>query len=68
MIAALKRAKRDGYRIIYLDETMFTRSTVPKSEYCLPEQNMTVTLAWINEPTMAVLSGISREKGQELFM
>mgnify|MGYP004089971961 CR=1 FL=1 len=37
MIAALKRAKRDGYRIIYLDETMFTRSTVPKSEYCLPE-------------------------------
>ena len=42
MIAALKKAKRDGYRIIYLDETMFTRSTVPKSEYCLPEQNMTV--------------------------
>ena len=68
MIAALKRAKRDGYRVIYIDETMFTRSTVPRSEYCLPNQNMTVNQAWINEPTMAVLSGISREKGQELFM
>ena len=68
MIKALKKARKEGYKIIYIDETMFTRSTVPRTEYCLPKQNVTVDKNWINEPTMAVLSGISREKGQELFM
>jgi hypothetical protein len=33
----LAKAKRDGYRLIYLDETMFTRATVPTIEYCLPK-------------------------------
>ena len=68
MIRALKRAKKDGFKIIYIDETVFTRSTVPRTEYCLQNRNVTVDKNWINEPTMAVLSGISREKGQELFM
>ena len=31
----LTRARNDGYRIIYLDEICFTRSSVPKTEYCL---------------------------------
>ena len=43
MIRELKRAKRDGYRIIYIDETMFTRTTVPKQEY--------LSLIHISEPT-----------------
>jgi hypothetical protein len=30
-------AKNDGYRIIYLDETMFTRKTVIDSEWTLPK-------------------------------
>ena len=68
MIAALKRARRDGFRVIYIDETVFTRSTVPKQEYCLPHRNVTMDKSWVNAPTVAVLSGISREKGQELFM
>ena len=29
---------------------------------------MTVDKSWVNEPTVAVLAGISREKGLELFM
>ena len=29
---------------------------------------MTADKSWVNEPTVAVLSGISREKGQELFI
>ena len=68
MIRELKKAKKDGYRIIYIDETMFTKTTVPKQEYCLPHRNMTVDKGWINEPTYALLSGISREKGQEFYM
>ena len=63
MIRQLNKAKRDGYRIIYIDETVFTRSTVPKVEYCLPKDNMTVDKSLINEPTVALLSGISKEKG-----
>ena len=42
MIRDLNKAKRDGYKIIYIDETIFTRSTVPKIEYCLPKDNMTI--------------------------
>ena len=42
MIRELTKAKKDGYRIVYIDETMFTRKTIPKKEYSLPSQNMTV--------------------------
>ena len=38
----LTMTKNDGYRIIYIDETMFTRKTVPDTEWTLPKQNMTV--------------------------
>ena len=68
MIRALRRAKRDGFKVIYIDETVFTRSTVPRTEYCLQNRNVTVDKDWINEPTVAVLSGISRERGQELYI
>ena len=63
----LTRARNDGYRILYLDEICFTRSTMPKAEYCLQGQNMPADLAHLKEPTLAVLSAISKEKGQELF-
>ena len=64
----LEKARRDGYRVIYLDEAMFTKSALPKTEYCLPKQNVNVDKSQTNEPAMALLSGISKEKGQELFM
>ena len=64
----LTMARNQGYRVVYIDETMFTRSTVPSSEYCLPKQNVTVDQDQLNEPTLALLSGVSKEKGQELFM
>ena len=61
----LTRAKRDGYRIIYLDETMFTRKTVADTEWALPGENMTVDEAKLNEPTQAMLAAISKDKGRE---
>ena len=64
----LAKAKKDGFRVVYLDETMFTRKTVPKTEYCLPRKNMTVDQAMLDEPTLAMLMGISKEKGHELHM
>ena len=30
MIRELTKAKKDGYRIIYIDEIMFTRKSIPK--------------------------------------
>ena len=64
----LSKAKKDGYRIVYLDETCFTRKTTKNNEYCLPKQNVTVDMTKLNEPTLALLSGISKERGQETFM
>ena len=33
----LAKAKKDGYRIIYIDETCFTRKTVADTEWTLPK-------------------------------
>ena len=68
MIRQLTKVKNSGYRIIYIDETMFTRRSIPLKEYSLPSMNMTVDQAHMNQPTLAVLSGISKEKGQEKYM
>ena len=53
---------------MYADETMITRKACPMKEYCLPKHNVTFDQAKLNEPTLAVLSAISKEKGQEHFM
>ena len=33
----LAKAKKDGYRVVYIDETMFTRKTVSDTEWTLPK-------------------------------
>ena len=60
-------AKNDGFRMVYLDETMFTRKTVADLEWTLPKENVMVHDAKLKEPTLALLSAISKEKGQEHF-
>ena len=46
LLATLRRkltmAKNDGYRVIYADETMVTRKTVPDLEWSRPKENPTV--------------------------
>ena len=61
----LTKARNAGYRIIYIDETMFTRSTVPDTEWAPPKKNLSVDLAKLNEPTLALLAAISRKNGIE---
>ena len=60
-------AKNEGYRFVYLDETMFTRKTVAETEWALPGQNMTINEARLKEPTLAVLAAISSERGHEHY-
>ena len=63
----LTRARNDGYRIIYIDETCFTRKTCSDSEWTLPKENMAVDVAMLDEPTLALLCGISKERGIEHY-
>ena len=56
----LTRARNDGYLVHFIDETMVTRTTVPKAEWTKPKENMTVDQAHLNEPTLALLAGISK--------
>ena len=63
----ITQAKNAGYRFIYIDETMFTRQTCQETEWARPKENMAIDLAKLDEPTLAVLSGVSKEKGQEYY-
>ena len=63
----LTMARNEGFRIIYIDETMFTRKTVPDTEWSHKKSNMRVDCDKLNEPTRALLCGISKEKGVEHF-
>ena len=67
MIRLLTKAKKDGYRIVYLDETCFTRKTMTDTEWTLPKENVTIDEAKINEPCLALLAAISKDKGLEHY-
>ena len=61
----LTRARNDGFRLVYIDETMFTRKTCPDMEWARQKENVRVDTAKLEEPTLALLSGISKERGLE---
>ena len=61
----LTRARNDGYRLVYIDETCFTRKTTIDAEWARPKENMAVDVAMLEEPTLALLCGISKEMGVE---
>ena len=46
---------------------MFTRKTVRDMEWTRPKENVRIDESPLNEPTLALLSAISKEKGQEHF-
>ena len=63
----LTRARNAGYRFVYIDETVFSRKSMPTSEWSLPKHNYELDQAHWNEPVLALLMGISYEKGREHF-
>ena len=64
----MTKARNAGYRFIYLDETMFSRKTMTNIEWAKLKENVIVDTARLEEPTLALLSAISYDKGQEHFM
>ena len=67
MIRQLSKAKKDGYRIVYLDETCFTRKTMTDTEWTLPKENVRIDTAKLDEPCLALLASISKDKGLEHY-
>ena len=52
---------------MYIDETMFTRKTIRDEEWSLPKSNFRLPISALDEPTLAMLAGVSKENGQEHF-
>ena len=60
-------AKAEGRRLIFIDETMFTRKTVAKLEWARKHENAEVDDRLLKEKTYALLMGISEEAGVEQY-
>ena len=54
--------------MIYIDETMITKSTVPTHEYSVKKDNVKIDMKSLNRETVAVLAGVSLEVGIDLVM
>ena len=63
----LAAIRSQGIKIIFIDETVFTRKAMMKFEWARKHENMAVDEKLLNEPTKALLMGISAEKGVEQY-
>lgn len=57
--------KQQHYRIIYLDEAVFTTKTFRRTEYTLNRTPLCVAQSLVNQPPYAIIFAISEEKGME---
>ena len=64
----LKRYMMLGYRIIYCDETMITKSTIPAREFRFSYKRVEIMQQSLNDDPIAVLVGVSKECGIDLVM
>ena len=63
----LTRARNEGFRIVYIDETVFTRKTCQELEWTRKRENLQVDAKKLDEPCVALLCGISKERGLEHY-
>ena len=68
MAEELQKFKDRGFRLVFLDETMVTKSTIPKVEWSRPNESFEIDYKQFAEKTIAVLAGISMERGVDLCM
>ena len=63
----LAKVQREGYRVIYIDETVFTRKTVKEREWTASRSNLAVDLDKYGECLHAVIdepdNGLPRPHG-----
>jgi hypothetical protein len=64
----IRFALSDGFRLVYLDEMMVTKRSLPKSEWSKKNQNFQLDLSKIDTSAVATLCAVSREFGVDLIM
>lgn len=64
----LKQVAEQGYRVIFIDEMCVTKSTIPTHEYSMKNKPIEIDIKSFSKLTVAVLAGISAQKGVELVM
>ena len=57
-----------GFRVVFLDETMVTKSTMPTHEWSVSREHFEVDFNQFAGTTIAVLAGVSMERGVDLMM
>jgi hypothetical protein len=57
-----------GFRIIFLDETLITKSTVPKREWTPKKKSLAIDFGQFSREVIAIIASISREAGVDLIM
>jgi transposase len=68
MSEVVRDAVAKGFRIVYCDEMMVTKSTFPKREWAPFKENICLDNSTIDTRPIAVLGAVSRELGIELVM
>ena len=61
----IAEVKKDGYRIIYLDESFFTTKTIMQSDYTAKKTQHRIPLAKVTHPAYSLVLAISEEQGLE---
>lgn len=60
--------KSEGYRIIYVDEMMTTKSTIPTTEWSCKNKPLKLDYKQFTNQGIATVAGISMENGVDLVM
>ena len=68
MAQQLKVMMQRGFRIVYLDETMVTTKTIPTHEWSGEKHEIQVDYRQYGRSAIAVLGGVSQERGVDLMM
>jgi hypothetical protein len=63
----VRRAVKEGRRVIFTDEAMFTTSTLQDRAYSGKGENIALEEKLVSSPAIAVVAGVSAEKGLEAF-
>ena len=65
LVDQLKEMRRQKIKVIYLDETCFTKRTILSSTYCAKGQNIQVDEKDLYSFPSYVIAGVSQERGVE---
>ena len=57
-----------GFRIVYLDETMVKTKTIPTHEWSGEKHEIQIDYRQYGRSAIAVLGGVSMERGVDLMM